>query len=479
MITTSKDYLNRLSKRKVRVYVNGERVEDYVNHPNIKPIIDSISLTYDLAHEDEFKDIVTAHSQFIDEPINRFLHVYMTKDDLIKRIKLARFFSSKLATCNYRCVGCDAINSLFVTTYRMDEKFGSEYHRRFVKFVESAQKGDFSVSGGLTDVKGDRSKRPHEQDDMYLKIVKKRSDGIVVKGAKIHQSGAVVSDYTLVVPTIALSEEDKEYAVAFAVSPDTEGLTYVMQNNAFEAKRRESQDWESGNPYGVRGTSLMIFDNVFIPWENVFMCEEYEFAIDFVTNFSNIHRYVGAGCKAGFIDTIIGTMALMAEYNNTYKAKHVKDKIIDTIKASEACYACGLAAGYEAVETEIKVWLPNTLFSNVSKALGLPAISEAIINLADITGGISVTCPSKKDIENPEIGDYLKHYLKASDNVDTEERMRLIKFAEFWVAGPHLGGAVHGGGSPITSSIFIERSANIDSKKENVKELLKVWDSLK
>jgi aromatic ring hydroxylase len=472
MIIGKNDYIKRVVDRKPKVFVDGESIDDYANHPNIKPMIDSVGLTYDLSNTDEFKDLTTANSQFINEPINRFLHIYTNMEDLIKRIKLARFYSQKLATCNYRCVGCDALNALYATTFNMDKEFSTEYHERLVNYIQYVQKNDLAISGALTDVKGDRNKRPIEQDDMYLKVVDKNDDGIVVRGAKMHQSGAVVADATLVVPTISLNESEKEYAVAFAVSPDTDGLIYVMQNNAFEVKRREDDGWELGNPYGVRGTSLVIFDDVFIPWNRVFMYEEYQYAQDFVGNFSDIHRYVGSGCKAGFIDTIVGAAQLMSEYNGTQKASHVKTKIVDMVKASEACYACGLAAGYESRCTSSGVYLPDSLFSNVSKTLGLPALNEAILNLADIAGGISVTSPAKKDLENKQIGHYIEHYLKGADGAPAKDRMKLIKFVEYWVAGPHLAGAVHGGGSPSAPNIFIQRLANINKKKESVENLL-------
>jgi aromatic ring hydroxylase len=472
MLSTKESYINRISKKRPKLYINGEKIENFVEHPNIKPIIDSIGLTYELALKDEFKDLASVNSQFINEPINRFLHIYTEKEDLIKRIKLARLLSSKLATCNYRCVGCDILNALYTTTYEMDEALKTDYHKRLLDYIKYVQKGDLAVSGALTDVRGDRSKSPSEQDDMYLKIVEKKSDGIIVKGAKICQSGAAVVDETVVMPTIALKEQDKAYAVSFSISSGTEGVTYVLQNNAYEAKKRETTGWESGNPYGDRGTFLVIFDNVFIPWDKVFMCEEYQFAQVLVSNFSNIHRSVGGGCKAGFIDTMLGAAKLMSEYNGIQNASHVINKFTDIVKGQESCYACSLAACYEAKKTKSGAFLPDVLLSNVSKALGLSAIATAAINLADITGGVCVTAPSQKDLENPEISHYIAHYLKGSNAASTEERMKLIKFVEYWIAGPHLGGAIHGGGSPITPNIFIQRLANIDEKKQLVKDLL-------
>ncbi|MEM3714724.1 MAG: 4-hydroxyphenylacetate 3-hydroxylase N-terminal domain-containing protein [Nitrososphaeria archaeon] len=474
MLLSKQDYIGRVSSKQPKLYINGERIKDFVEHPNIKPIIDSIGLTYELALKDEFKGLANANSQFINEPINRFLHIYTEKEDLIKRIKLARLLSQKLATCNYRCVGCDILNALYATTYEMDEYLKTNYHERITNYIKYAQQHDLAVSGALTDVKGDRSKKPNKQDDMYLKIVEKKSDGIVVKGAKICQSGALVVDETVVMPTIALEEDDKAYAVAFAIESGTEGVTYILQNNAYEAKKRENPGWESGNPYGDRGTFLVVFDNVFVPWDRVFMCEEYNYAGLLVNNFSSIHRYVGAGCKAGFIDTMLGAAKLMAEYNGIQNASHVTNKITDIVKGQEGCYACGLAAGYESVKTKSGVFLPNTLYSNISKTLGLPAIATAAVNLADITGGVCVTAPSENDLNNPEIGKYIEHYLKGSDIATTKDRMKLIKFVEYWIAGPHLAGAIHGGGSPITPNIFIQRLANVDEKKELVKELLNI-----
>jgi len=210
-----------------------------------------------------------------------------------------------------------------------------------------------------------------------------------------------------------------------------------------------------GNPYGDRGMFLVIFDEVFVHWDRFFMCEEYQFERLLISNFYNIHRYAGSGCKAGFVDAIVGASKLMAEYNGTEKSSHIVDKIVDSIKGIEACYVCGLAADYESVQTKSGVWLPNTLYANISKVLGLPTLNKAIINLADIAGGICVTCPSKRDLENPEIGKYIEHYLGSREGVSTEDRLKLIKFVEYWVSGPHLGRAVHGGGFPVTPDILL------------------------
>lgn len=474
MLISKKDYIDRLSKKQPVVYVNGEKVTDFINHPNIKPMIDAIGLTYELALDKKYQDLTTAKSQFINEPVNRFLHIYTEKEDLLKRLQVARFYSQRLATCSYRCPGSDVLNSLFNITYEMDKDLDTKYHQRLLEYLKHAQKNDLSISGALTDVKGDRSKRPHEQDDMYLKIVEKRSDGIVVKGAKIHQSGAVGVDETLVMPTIALREEDKAYAVSFAVPLGEKGLVYVFQNNAFEAKRREGSSWETGNPYGVRKTQLMIFDDVFIPWERVFMCEEYKYASTFVDNFANVHRSVGSACKAGFIDTMIGATELMADYNGVLNTSHIQTKITEMVKGEESCYGCALASAYEATKAESGVWFPNRLYSNVSKALGIEAMGSIMVHMADIAGGISVNCPSEKDLNNPEIGGYIEHYLKGRKDIPTEARMKVIKFIEYWVAGPHEAGAVNGGGSPITSYIFIKRSAKTKDKASLVKDLLKL-----
>jgi len=376
----------------------------------------------------------------------------------------------RLATCNYRCTGCDAINSLYPATKALDKRLGTDYHERFLKLLKEIQKNDYACTAALTDVKGDRSKRPKDERDMFIHVVEKRDDGIVVRGAKIHQSGAFAADVNFVLPTQTFREGEEEFALAFAVMPSDKGVKYILQNTGYQAKFREGGDFETGNPrYGDRITCTIIFDDVFIPWERVFIYEDLKATRDVLTYFANSHRCVGAACKAGFIDSMIGAASLMLKANGLEKIPTLRQKIGEMVGISEAAYGIAVGAatkGYEAGGS----WQPNQLLANAGKIVGVDGFNRVIMNLTEIAGGIPVTAPSEFDLKNSEIGELVKKYLKGSESFTSEQRLKIIKFVEFWVTSSHLIGAVHGGGSPAAAVIFLQYLTNLKEKEEAVKE---------
>ncbi|HOW57905.1 MAG TPA: 4-hydroxyphenylacetate 3-hydroxylase N-terminal domain-containing protein, partial [Smithellaceae bacterium] len=238
----------------------------------------------------------------------------------------------------------DALNALSITTFNIDQKHKTSYYNRFVKYLEYVQNNDLVCDGAMTDPKGDRSLAPHQQSDpdMYLHIVEERKDGIVVRGAKAHQTGAVNSHEIIVMPTIAMSEQDKDYAVTFSLPSDTRGIVYIMGRQSCDTRKLEGETMDRGNVLFGGHEALVVFDNVFVPWERVFMFREYEFAGELVENFASYHRQSYA-CKVGVGDVLIGATQLIAEYNGAGKASHVKDKIIEMNHLNETLY-CGCIA---------------------------------------------------------------------------------------------------------------------------------------
>jgi 4-hydroxyphenylacetate 3-monooxygenase/4-hydroxybutyryl-CoA dehydratase/vinylacetyl-CoA-Delta-isomerase len=205
------------------------------------------------------------------------------------RYDFQRELSSKLATCNYRCVGCDAINSLYPTTKAIDESLGTDYHQRFIKFLRGIQKKDYACTAALTDVKGDRSKRPNEQKEMFVRVVERNEEGIIVSGAKISQSGAFAADINFFLPAQFLRQGEEKFAIAFALKPEDEGVKYVLQNTGYQAKLREGGEFEFGNRYGDRTTCMVILEKVLVPWERVFIFENLKSIRDVLTLFAFSH----------------------------------------------------------------------------------------------------------------------------------------------------------------------------------------------
>lgn len=456
----------------------GEKIENPVDHPMIRPSMNSVAMTYELAEMDEYKSIMTATSNLTGKTINRFCHLHQSQEDLVNKVKMLRLLGQKTGACFQRCVGMDAFNAVFSTTYEMDEKLGTEYHKRFIEYMKYVQDNDLTVDGAMTDPKGNRSLSPSQQDDpdLYLRIVKVCDDGIIVRGAKAHQTGAVNSHEHLIMPTIAMRESDKDYAVSFAVPSDAEGVIMIYGRQSCDTRKiEEGADIDLGNSKYGGHEALVIFDDVFVPNERVFMCGEYEFTAMMVERFAGYHRQSYGGCKVGVGDVLIGAAALSAEYNGLPKATHIKEKLIEMIHLNETLYACGIACSSEGVKMPAGNYQINLLLANVCKQ-NVTRMPYEIARLAeDIAGGLMVTMPSQADLRNKEIGMYVEKYLKGSKHVSTENRMRVLRLVENLTLGTAAVGyrteSMHGAGSPQAQRIMISRQADIDAKKELAKKI--------
>lgn len=207
---TSAEYIESLRKLNTRVYMFGEKIDNWVDHPIIKPSISCVAMTYSLAQNPEYEELMTATSHLTGKKINRFTHIHQSTEDLKNKVKMQRLLGQKTASCFQRCVGMDAFNAVYSTTYEIDEKYGTHYHENFKKFLIYVQDNDLTVDGAMTDPKGDRSKAPHAQKDpdMFVRVKERREDGIIVRGAKVHQTGSINSHWHIVMPTQAMSEAD-------------------------------------------------------------------------------------------------------------------------------------------------------------------------------------------------------------------------------------------------------------------------------
>ncbi len=330
-----KSYRESLRSLKLKVYAFGEKVESVVDYPLFQPHINSAALTYDLAQGSATETLFSTASHLTGKKINRFTHIHQSTDDLIKKVKMLRLIAGKTGSCFQRCVGWDALNATYTVTYEMDRELGTEYHQRLRRYLEYIQENDLMVAGSMTDPKGDRGLSPGKQKDpdMYVHIVEKNDKGIVIRGAKAHQTGVINSHEMLIMPTIAMGEEDKAYAVACALPTDAPGVLHIFGRQTNDGRRMEGGDLDLGNAtYGiVGGEALSVLENVFVPWERVFMCEEYQYVGLLVERFASYHRQNYGGCKAGVSDVIIGATSAMAEYNGAAKASHVRYKVVEMV----------------------------------------------------------------------------------------------------------------------------------------------------
>ncbi|MCP1111345.1 4-hydroxyphenylacetate 3-hydroxylase family protein [Ohessyouella blattaphilus] len=475
---TREEYIESLKKLNLEVYLMGEKVECPTEHPIIKPSMNSVAMTYELATKPEYEDLMTATSSLTGEKINRFTHLHQSTEDLVKKVKMQRLLGQKTASCFQRCVGLDAANAVFSTTYECDEAHGTNYHENFKKYWERIQREDLVVDGAMTDPKGDRSLSPSQQKDpdMYLRVVERREDGIVVRGSKAHQTGIVNSHEVIVMPTIAMRPEDKDYAVAFALPADAEGIFMIYGRQSCDTRKLEpNADIDVGNKNFGGHEALMIFEDVFVPNDRIFMNGETDFAGMMVERFASYHRQSYGGCKVGVGDVLIGATALAADYNGVPKASHIKDKIIEMNHLNETLYSCGIACSCEGCEMKAGNYYVDTLLANVCKQ-NITRMPYEITRLAeDIAGGLMVTMPSQQDYDNEKLRPYIDKYLQGNADVPTEDRMRILRLIENITLGTAAVGyrteSMHGAGSPQAQRIMIGRQANVEQKKELAKDI--------
>jgi 4-hydroxybutyryl-CoA dehydratase/vinylacetyl-CoA-Delta-isomerase len=469
---SAQEYKDSIRAMKPVVYAFGEKVGQVADHPAFAPTLNSIALTYTMAGEKENETLMTVKSPFTGRMINRFLHICQSPEDLIKRCELSKFLTPFHGACvGARCVGTAALNTLYATTYDIDKKNGTDYHQRFLKFLEYVQNEDLTCSGMITDAKGDRSLNPGKQadPDVYLRVVEVRKDGIVVRGAKAHQSGAALSHFNLVAPTTSMKENEEQFAVAFAIPPNAEGIVHIAEAPAPNARRLfNSDEMDFGNfEYGAHGSTLVVFNDVFIPKERVFMCGEYEFTANMASTFGTFQRLATSGCKSGHCDLTCGAAAVAADYNGCGKMGHIRDKIVDMSFHSALAFGTAVAAGYKAKATASGVYIPDDLLVNAAKLQAVEAVWLASKLATEIVGGVICTAPSKKDFENPEIASYVDKYFRGKADISTENRIRITRLVEYLVGQGSIvpTESSHGGGPAAVQRLMIRLSNNLNYLK--------------
>lgn len=479
-IRTGQEYIQSLRGRKLTVYLFGELVKEPVDHPMIRPSINAVAETYDLAIREE--ELASPMSKISGKHVNRFLHIAESAQDLVLQNKMQRKLGQLTGTCFQRCVGMDALNSLHSTTFEIDEKHHTNYHKRLLEFIKQMQEENFVIGGAMTDVKGDRGKAPHEQSDpdLFLRITKRTKDGVYVKGAKAHQTGCINSHWIIVMPTMRLTEKDKDYAIIGAIPVDAPGLTYIYGRQSCDTRSMEEGDVDAGNSKFSGQEALIILDDVFIPNDKIFMDGEYEFAAMLVERFTCYHRrsYV---CKTGLGDVLIGAAASISDYNGVPDVSHIRDKLVEMTHLNESIYAAGIASSYQAQEMKSGVWINDDMLANVCKH-NVTRFPYEISRLAqDIAGGIVVTMPSEQDFKHPVAGPLLKKYLAGRKGVDVENRMRVLRLIENMTLGRNAVGylteSMHGAGSPQAQRIQIARQMQLGYKKKLAKNLANVKEN--
>ena len=473
-ITDGESYINSLRNRNLTVYLFGEKIKEPVDHDMIRPSINAIAKTFDLAISNP--DLASVISPFTGERVSRFLHVCSSAEELVLQNKMQRKLGQLTGTCFQRCVGMDAFNALYSVTYEMDEANDSNYHLKLKTFLTFMHKYNFVLGGAMTDVKGDRNLAPHEQEDpdMFLHITKRTSKGVYVSGAKAHQTGCINSHWMMVMPTMRLTKADEDYAIVGALPVTAKGITYIYGRQSCDTRSMEEGTIDVGNSQYGGQEAMVLFDNVFIANENIFMDGQYDFAAVLVERFTTYHRrsYV---CKSGVGDVLIGAAASIAEMNGVEKSSHIKDKLVQMSHLNETIYATGIASSYQGYKTKSGCFQCDDMLSNVCKHHVTKMPFEMAQISQDLAGGFVSTLPSEKDLNHPEIGKLLHKYLKGSNRFTTEERIRILRLIENMTMGRNAVGylteSVHGAGSPQAQRIQIGRMMQLEYKKRLAKVL--------
>jgi len=428
-LRTAQQYIESLNDGRV-VYCNGERVKDVTKHPILNICRNWVAMDYVLENDSRYRDLITEKNEEGDR-VSFVLMPQRSREDLLRLREIVKLWAR---VCfgkppGAKFVAKDGLNAVTVVSQRIDKKYGTHYAENVEAYRRYLQKNDLSFAMGLTDVKGDRSLRPSQQknhQDYYVRIVEERKDGIIVRGAKTHISQAPLCNEILIAPCRAMREDDKAYAVSFAVPVNGPGITMISAEPEVHEANNLFDHPIAGSVYINDAT--IIFEDVFVPNERIFLKGEWDFAGQVAYMFANFHRLSAETYKAMELELFTGAAALMAEYNGVEKAPHIREKLTWLVVYTEAVEVIGRAACEHCItEPDSDLVYPNPMYANICKFYFADNWHQATKYIQDIAGGITVTCPSSKDYENPEIHDLLDKYLGGKEGIPTEHRLRMAK----------------------------------------------------
>jgi 4-hydroxybutyryl-CoA dehydratase/vinylacetyl-CoA-Delta-isomerase len=474
MLMSSEDFRESLRPLKPRVFVDGRAVESIADDPQLAPGVAAIGVTYDYALKSGYESVARATQYTSGKEVNRFLHINETTSDLLAKLEYTRVVCQETG-CAMRYLTMDGFNAVFQATHRIDEDTGGESHQRFIEFLHHVQDNDLTYAIAMTDAKGDRSLRPSQQPnpDAYVRVVERRPDGVVISGTKAIVTSAPYVHGLLVLPGRAMTEDDKDFAIACAVPLDADGLTIVARP---AGRPGESKASFSGR-YG-QSTGVCIFDRVFVPYDQVFINGEWQHSEFLTKSYATHHRHTCIGARAGFGDLLIGAGALMVDANGLCLKKHghLRNTMVDLIKTVEGFYACGIAASVYGIRDPAGNIEPEPVYSNIGKLLLATQIYDMHRLAHELSGGLIVTLPNPEEDHNPETAADLAAVLQARPDVPYQQRANVARFIEDLTASYSAGWmstiSLHGGGSPEAMKREIHRRYPIGERQALVQRLM-------
>lgn len=474
-IISAEEYFENLRKQKPRVYMAGERVDSVVDNPMFRVGMNSVAQAYRCVQDPKYAKIAKVYSSIVGDDICRWTALVQNREDAIAKVKLMRAIGDYLVPCTYRCMTTDMLTAAWAVSYDIDQKYGTTYHQNVRNIVQLVQQNDWTLGGALVDPKGNRKLPPSKQSDpdLYLHIVERTKNGVIVKGAKAHCTAAAYTNLLCVMPmSRVLSEDDKEYAIGFFTPVDAEGITLICRPPVAHPGLGDLERPYSSK-FGGHVEALVIFDHVFVPWERVFMCGEWEFGLPLMDIFSSLHTMGKCGCRAASMDLAIGAVALIADYNGVERECHIREYLVDMIINCELTYSCGLASAVEGTLHQSGVYVPKNTPAYVGKCFAAKKLGEDRYYMQEAGGGAVTTMVSEKELKNTAVRHYVEKYYRGRDGVTAEQRMRALRLIDDLTASEYAGWyhgmAITGGGTPGALRLTLFFNHDFEASKERAK----------
>jgi len=474
------DYRESLRRYRPTVYVDGRLLDAVADSREMQPGINALAVTYDFARDGEKARLMTALQANRGRTVNRMLHIDESAGDLLNKLEAVRLLRQETG-CAQRYLAHDALNAINQLCARVDDALGSlERRQRFAAYQEHVQDGDLALGIAMTDAKGDRSQRPHQQTcrDSHVHVVERGSDGIIISGTKAIVTGAPYMHEILVMPSRNMGPADADFAVCCALPVDAPGLTMVARPAGRPGEKLEHGAALFSRRYG-QSTAVLIFDRVFVPWDKVFLAGEWEHSASLTYNYATHHRHSCIAARAGFGDLLIGAGALMCEANgfDPGRKSSLREPMVELIKITEGFFACGVAASvYGTPDPYSGSFMPEPVFANIGKLLLATQIYDMHRLAHEVSGGLIVALPGPDEDHNPATAATLAEVLRASPDVPYDKRIEVARFIEDLTASYQSGWysviSLHGGGSPAAMKQEIWRNYPLGSKVELVERLL-------
>jgi 4-hydroxybutyryl-CoA dehydratase/vinylacetyl-CoA-Delta-isomerase len=476
-IRTGEEYIDSIRRQKPNIYMDGERIDNIVDHPAFKSGIDSVATTFHMCQDNSYRDIARVESSIAGEEISRWTHLMQNEQDAFIKIELMKGLGDNPCPCSYRCITADVLHAAWAASSDIDKATGSNYHQNVVEMVKQVQKNDLVIGGGFISPKGDRSKGATEQadPDMFLHVVEKREDGIVVRGAKAHSTAA---PYTNMLCVIEI-EFSEDYFLGFFTPVDTKGITFICKRGQAPFVLKEL-DNPISSKFGGHVESMIVFDDVFIPWERVFMCGEHGPGIVFGVLLGSSHAWHKCMCRRNNMELSLGATALVADYNGVAGAAHIYDHMCDMSMAVQIMDSLIKSAVIDGWKHQSGVFSPKLSTVATGKVYSSMRIKEDRFIMQDTAGGLVATMASEKDYRSPHVSKYLEKYYKGREGVPTENRVRAMKLIEDMTASEFAGWyhamCISGGGAVQTFRSVAATGCDFEKCKAKAKRATGIQD---